>query len=97
MKEAKNISRRGFLSRLGAGTAVAAATLAGCRPERNPADGEAITSMPDIPTGQMTYRVNPKTGENVSVLGYGCMRWPQTTDENGEEVIDQEAVNALVD
>ncbi len=53
--------------------------------------------MPDIPTGQMTCRENPKTGEKVSVLGYGCMRWPTVKDENGDEVIDQETVNALVD
>ncbi len=41
----------------------------------------------------MTCRINPKTGERVSILGYGCMRWP--TDENGD--IDQEQVNRLVD
>ena len=45
----------------------------------------------------MTYRTNPKTGEKVSILGYGCMRWPTTRDENDEEVIDQEMVNRLVD
>ncbi len=33
----------------------------------------------------------------MSVLGYGCMRWPTVKDENGDEVIDQETVNALVD
>ena len=43
--------------------------------------------------GEMTCRINPKTGERVSILGYGCMRWP--TDENGD--IDQEQVNRLVD
>ena len=31
------------------------------------------------------------------MLGYGCMRWPTVKDENGDEVIDQETVNALVD
>jgi anaerobic selenocysteine-containing dehydrogenase len=65
-KTNSNISRRGFLTRLGAGSAVTAAALAGCHPQRNPADGEAITAMPDIPTGQMTCRENPKTGEKVS-------------------------------
>lgn len=48
----------------------------------------------------MTYRKNPKTGENVSILGYGCMRWPTKPVENGEEgdeEIDQEMVNRLVD
>ncbi len=46
-----------------------------------------------MPAGEMTCRINPKTGERVSILGYGCMRWP--TDENGD--IDQEQVNRLVD
>ncbi len=46
-----------------------------------------------MPAGEMTCRITPKTGERVSILGYGCMRWP--TDENGD--IDQEQVNRLVD
>ena len=50
----------------------------------------------------MTYRVNPKTKDKVSILGYGCMRWPtidSNTDSNGKSdgIIDQEAVNDLVD
>lgn len=59
----------------------------------------------------MTYRENPKTGEKVSLLGYGCMRWPneQMTGSDaakGKEaagsgeirrIPDQEQVNALVD
>ena len=46
----------------------------------------------------MTYRTNPKTGDKVSLLGYGCMRWPMSPDSGeGEERIDQEAVNRLVD
>ena len=42
----------------------------------------------------MTYRTNPKTGDRVSLLGYGCMRWPTVS---GSDDIDQEMVNALVD
>ncbi len=48
----------------------------------------------------MTCRINPKTGDKVSILGYGCMRWPTVTGESareGEDKIDQEAVNRLVD
>ena len=54
--------------------------------------------MGEVPTDKMTYRTNPHTGDKVSLLGYGCMRWPlrQKADGSGEE-IDQEAVNALVD
>lgn len=46
----------------------------------------------------MTYRTTPTTGDKVSLLGYGCMRWPlrQKADGSGEEV-DQDMVNELVD
>jgi predicted aldo/keto reductase-like oxidoreductase len=45
----------------------------------------------------MTYRTNSVSGDKVSILGYGCMRWPMIKDENGKEIVDQEAVNSLVD
>lgn len=86
------LDRREFLKRLGAGTAaVAAISFAGCRPKGGGA--ATVSQGGDMPAGKMTCRVNPKTGERVSILGYGCMRWP--TDENGD--IDQEQVNRLVD
>ncbi len=86
------LDRREFLKRLGAGTAaVAAISFAGCRPKGGGA--ATISEGGDMPAGEMTCRINPKTGERVSILGYGCMRWP--TDENGD--IDQEQVNRLVD
>ncbi len=86
------LDRREFLKRLGAGTAaVAAISFAGCHPKGGGA--ATISEGGDMPAGEMTCRINPKTGERVSILGYGCMRWP--TDENGD--IDQEQVNRLVD
>lgn len=86
------LDRREFLKRLGAGTAaVAAISFAGCRPKGGGA--ATVSQGGDMPAGEMTCRINPKTGERVSILGYGCMRWP--TDENGD--IDQEQVNRLVD
>jgi predicted aldo/keto reductase-like oxidoreductase len=49
----------------------------------------------------MTTRVNPNTGDVVSLLGFGMMRLPVvaggTARENPDSQIDQEAVNALVD
>jgi len=39
----------------------------------------------------------PQHYPGISLLGYGCMRWPMITGDDGKEVIDQEAVNALVD
>ena len=47
--------------------------------------------------GRMTYRINPGNDDSVSILGYGCMRWPVTEDEDGNDVVDQEMTNALVD
>ncbi len=70
---------------------MAAISFAGCRPKGGGA--ATISEGGDMPAGEMTCRINPKTGERVSILGYGCMRWP--TDENGD--IDQEQVNRLVD
>ncbi len=90
-----NISRRDFLKRLGIGTSVASLTLAGCKNASN-----TVTSSLDLKEGEMTYRTNPKTGEKVSILGYGCMRWPTKPVEGraeGDEEIDQEMVNRLVD
>lgn len=46
----------------------------------------------------MTYRISPATGDRVSLLGYGCMRWPQVYNEDTDQMeIDQEMVNTLVD
>ena len=36
-------------------------------------------------------------GEKVSLLGYGCMRWPTIEKEDGQKEINQEEVNKLVD
>ena len=48
----------------------------------------------------MTYRTNPKTGDKVSLLGFGMMRLPSVDGRSareGNEEIDQEMVNQLVD
>ena len=95
----KDINRREFLKRLGLGTAaVSAVSLAGCGTKQTTASGSG-NELGEIPTDKMTYRVNPTTGDKVSVLGYGCMRWPTIPDpeHDGEDLIDQETVNRLVD
>ena len=45
----------------------------------------------------MVYRENPENGDKVSLLGFGCMRWPMVKNAEGQDVIDQEAVNEMVD
>ena len=92
----KDMSRRDFLKIGGISTATATgATLAGGGP-KGAVNNE--TGAGTVPVGKMDYRTNPKTGERVSLLGYGCMRWPTLpAPEKGGNVIDQDAVNELID
>lgn len=71
------------------------ATLAGCK--RRGSGTEDAGALSELSADKMTYRVNHNTGDNVSLLGYGCMRWPMLKKSDGNEVVDQEAVNSLVD
>lgn len=91
------INRRDFFKLAGAGTLASAAALYGCSGNKNNGESESA-ALGEIPTDKMTYRTNPNTGDRVSLLGYGCMRWPtrKRADGNGDE-IDQEAVNDLID
>lgn len=94
-KDTHGISRRAFLKRAGLGAVVSAGALAGCAPAAKKA--VAAASSAGETDGKMTYRKNNK-GEDVSLLGYGCMRWPTKPVEGTEDKeIDQEAVNELID
>lgn len=88
------INRRGFIKRLGLSTAMFGAAMAGCKHVSEKINDNNNTAGDKL--GEMTYRTNPKTGEKVSILGYGCMRWP-TTEPDGQGEIDQEMVNRLID
>ena len=91
----KEITRRDFLKKIGiagAATAGLAACTGNASTQNAGSEGE--------PTGEMTYRTNPKTGERVSLLGFGMMRLPSTggrSAREGNEGIDQEMVNEMVD
>lgn len=92
----KTTDRRSFLKKLGLGLSATGLTLAGCGSAKKKIAGEATART--LEPGEMTYRTNPTTGDQVSLLGYGCMRWPfKEAEDGGEEVIDQEAVNRLID
>lgn len=99
-KKEKQISRREFLRRVGTGAAATSVAVAvGCTGRRNPLSGDRVAGD-DIPFDRMTYRPNPKTHQNVSLLGYGCMRWPTIDNNSGRESdseLDQQMINRLVD
>ena len=87
------IDRRVFIKTAGA-TALAISPigfLSGCG-SRTKAPGSEPQKA-----GEMTYRINEAKNDKVSILGYGCMRWPMKKNEEGKDIIDQEKVNELID
>ena len=99
MKENHNehkINRRDFFKTMGL-AGLASTGIVSCKNGAGNSSKHAANT--EIPTDKMTYRTHPSLGDKVSLLGYGCMRWPMTKDKNDnkKEVIDQETVNKLVD
>ena len=93
------MNRRNFIKKLGLGLSVTGLAATGCK-KSSSLSLSGTDSDREVPTDKMTYRITPSTGDKVSLLGYGCMRWPLMPDPNGkegEEIIDQDAVNELVD
>ena len=99
-KDKGEMNRREFLKRLGGGAAaVSAVALTGCDSGNSSVSGNR-SAQTEIPTDRMTFRSNPKTNEKVSILGYGCMRWPEKsggTEAESNAELDQETINRLVD
>lgn len=91
----KDMNRRDFLKIVGISAATSTSLFYGCNGKNgNTADAAAQTA---VPADKMTFRTS-KRGDRVSLLGYGCMRWPTmpAADASGN-VIDQDKVNRLVD
>lgn len=93
------ITRRSFLRTVGAGGVAAMLARCGVKRADEGADAGAPASSAKAKSGEMTYRTNPSTGDKVSILGYGCMRWPTLPEKvkKGESNLDQEAINRLID
>ena len=94
--EKKNINRRDFIKIVGISTATVSGLFYGCdsKGEKNVLGADTVSAVPE---GKMTYRTSDR-GDKVSLLGYGCMRWPTLPSPAGDgNVIDQDAVNELID
>ena len=90
-----NVSRREFLKTAGCaalsiGSLGVIASCGGSAEESKTNDSQQLD-------GEMTYRTHPHNGDKVSILGYGCMRWPMIKNEEGKDIVDQETTNRLVD
>ncbi|MBO4558041.1 MAG: aldo/keto reductase [Bacteroidales bacterium] len=81
-----NINRRDFLKGLSLATAGAAMTAGGIDLRAQDAPQSA---------GKMEYRTS-RTGDRVSLLGYGCMRMP-TVDGTRNGAVDMDAQMRLID
>lgn len=81
---------------MGISAATTTAALYGCGSGTKSSQGRNASSP--VPTDQMTYRSVGGIKDKVSLLGYGCMRWPTVPSPEGKgDLINQEAVNELVD
>lgn len=94
----KEINRRNFLKALGGGAVASSVVLSACKDLTRTGN-----TQKEPPKDKMTYRMNPKTKEKVSLLGYGMMRLPVKGEEKvsarekNDTPIDQEMVNRQVD
>ena len=73
-RDKKEMNRREFLKIVGVSTVASTVAMYGCASGEKSNASEA-SILGEVPVDKMTYRTSPK-GEHVSLLGYGCMRWP---------------------
>ena len=92
------MKRREFIKRMGGAAVATSVVLSACKSNDKP---NIIPQNVTDGQGEMTYRVNPNSGDRVSLLGYGMMRLPI---ENGADMrkdpnarVDQEMVNQEID
>ncbi len=90
-----DINRREFIKTAGS-AALVMGGIGACGKKSESKFGTTAGNA-EIEAGEMTYRVNQGNGDKISILGYGCMRFPMVKDENDKDIVDQETVNRLVD
>ena len=97
---AKKITRKTFLKYLGGGVASTSLLLMACKQKGKTPESGGTTER-ESRKEDMEYRINPNTGDRVSLLGYGLMRMPAVGQGSARDVhdapIDQEMVNRQID
>lgn len=90
------LSRRNLLKTLGAGLAGGAALYGADKLRLLPG---ADTPLPEPPRDRMTFRLHPRSGDKISLLGFGCMRLPMLpgADSMTGPHVDEAAAFELVD
>ena len=79
----KNIDRREFFKTAGTAAIVMGGlgAAAGCASKGGKKDLATSSANQTDGAEGMTYRINNGNGDKVSILGYGCMRWPMTKED----------------
>ena len=80
-----NIDRRKFLKFLGLGAM--ATTVPSCVSTEDTSNDELNGDVARQIKGKMTYRTNPKTKDQISLLGYGCMRFTQKAGKTDLDLV----------
>lgn len=95
------MNRRDFLKVATGGIVASSTLLSACKnATTTPPTTTTVVDSSEPDGSQMTYRVNPKTGDKVSLLGYGMMRLPSEgggVSNNTGVPLDQEEINRQVD
>jgi predicted aldo/keto reductase-like oxidoreductase len=88
------MNRREFIKHTTAAVAGSSLLLTACKTKN-----ESLSVIPEESDPKdMTLRVNPNSGDKVSLLGYGMMRLPEKeVVEEAPFELDQERINELVD
>ena len=92
------MKRRDFIKKMGGAAVATSVVLSACKSTTN---NEIIPVDVVDGQGEMTYRINPNTGDKVSILGYGMMRLPAeeggTLRDHPNSPLDQELINQEID